>query len=362
MQVNAQLQSKVADIEKIIVEGRNQIIAFQSRIIEFSEELEQTINVYNESHTDIESKYSDLSNRLAGFLEEIPEDRDWLSNESLIIAARQEKAWTKIAPLLRAISESKDATSGEIEVAGDIADKAGARSIALQLYTQATHLDPENVSARIELSRLTATLKSGDEREDALVELKILVRESDHNRLNITKLTNTLLTLRRFHELREFCEQYIQDTPGLSNEIRSQLLRDWAVASSRLGDQSKPLELYSEALDLTPDDENLLVAYALFQREQGYFQEARDLWFALVNIDPTDPRYYIRLAELDETLKLYDSAESWATRGRDVATKQNDVSAVFQTGNIIRRLEFRRTLESHINTDNKPDEQLNTEQ
>src|SRR5258708_5219529 len=155
-------------------------------------------------------------------------DLEWVPPRILVHMAGQSRTWAQASGFLSRIDHG-NATSKDLEIAGDICREHSFYAKAIEFYGEAAEKDPENLGARVELLALSAEFRAA-ERNDALRQLQILVVQSlgntDHGGNVLKRYLNMLDTLGRYKEMADFCEAQLKQ--AAPREIQAYLHRNLA--------------------------------------------------------------------------------------------------------------------------------------
>ncbi|HEX3985540.1 MAG TPA: hypothetical protein VHX13_02930 [Acidobacteriaceae bacterium] len=228
------------------------------------------------------------------------ESAEWNSPEALLRMARQSDDWAKTAGYLARI-DTKTATSGNLESAGDICREQGFLTKAIEFYRQATNKDGENLNARAEFLALSAKAHAS-EREESLRLLQDLVSRTLGDTAAGPGIRNILFTvmteLAREPEMAAFCEAQLLlplPRPGMLA-----LRRHLALLYKSEGKIDDALLHCDAAVRLAGEDADLLVLQSQLLFAARNYEEAYRLALRSLQHDPTLARSYINLATIQE--------------------------------------------------------------
>lgn len=245
---------------------------------------------------------------------------DWNSPEALLAMARQAGEWAKAAGYLARLDPA-NATSKNLEAAGDICRDQGFLAKAIEFYREATAKDPENCTARAEFLAISAKAHAS-EREESLRLLQelISVTLSDPARgPAVQNIYFTVMTdLGRQREVAAFCEaQLLLPLPRTALIALHRYLAGLYKAQSRT---DEAIVHCDAALRLTGDDLDLLVLQSQLLFAAKNYEEAYRVALRALQHDPTTARSYISLATIQEkrmgrpaARELLNKAVQWAS-------------------------------------------------
>lgn len=319
-EVMADLQADIAKLEIISRGQEAKIKLIDSSFLKFEEDIRAKGEAVNQL-------YEEANSMLLSLREAIPDVQEFSARDILGIAQARDENQAKTA-LCKQILEHPDATSAELEGAGDMMREANRYNLAIQLYSAAHRKDPERTTAHVEL----LTLKSEIDYENREESLKaaIEIASKKPNGTLFARVANALINLDRYAELVQFSDTFIQTLGSRSPKLKALALRNRAVSFKEIGDIEQSISAFNEAFSLSPEDENILKPYLGLLEEQGKHDEYLTLARKLIDIDPSDFTYYrIYIAAL---LKqgLYSEANQWIERAGELPKTQLEDSALKQ--------------------------------
>jgi len=315
-----QIQSDAAQAREVldaISMNKDEVISFvdamRSDLMKRSRTVDSTLG-------EIEKKL-----RVLGYLAEVGAEG---SASDFAVLAQEAQNLAEALSYINQVKNDPDATSRSLESAGDAARKKEKFGLAAKLYSDAVAKDTENHSAKIELWCIMAETDAAN-RDSCLGLARELVLERMDSNL-LARLVNTLIDLRRFEELKGYCEDILAKEPDPKSEIYVQGHRDLGAALTNLGQLQEAEDHYKTALVIDPDNENLLKAYVGLLTEKGAYREALSLAVKLVFIDPLDYRYYEQLGHIYNCLEDYDRASHWLNEARGLPCAPGDSTRIGQ--------------------------------
>ncbi len=183
-----------------------------------------------------------------------------------------------------------DATSKDLELAGDMMEKQSRHSLALDLYEAATKKDPERISAFSEYMALRAVIIP-TKRDESLKAVKSRVLEKPV-RTAFSTVANALMEMDRYEELKDFALSVIEKVDDKNPKLKAYALRSVAVSFKEIDEIDKSIEYFERAFQLTPEDPNILKPFLGILKEQGKSDEYIKMAKKLVQADPAEIQYY----------------------------------------------------------------------
>ena len=302
------LQLELQNASKIL----DAITETQERVQRLSREFES--NLAEKSHK-IEETLSQIEDKLALLQVNVPESSEFTARDFVALA----KHATSLGEALSFVNKARndpDATSKDLEVAGDVARRFRRFNLALELYARAFELDSENTSARVENLCLLAEIDQA-RRDTSLEDARTLVVNRMQPGL-LARLSNTLIELDRYSELQLVCEQVIANISEDNADIRTQALRDLAVALRNQSRLPEAETILQRAYESTPDNENLLNAYVSILRERKSYEKARTLAAKLLLLDPLDHSYYVLMGLSYNDFKDHEKAAQFFSKAEEM--------------------------------------------
>lgn len=263
---------------------------------------------------ELNESFQHLQERLAKFELSLPEDEDdaKVPAAQIVHALRRSATWGEAAGLVQTLADDPDATSLDLETAGDRARDFGQFTLALSLYDLSRKKDPDRETVAIEYLTLRAQ-QHYEGREEALRDAMEVVA-ANPSQITLVRLANTLIDLERFELLKELCQEVLSnDAIAGRTELIGLCHRNLGTVYVRLNQKEKAREEFRKAYELDPDDENFLKGYASHVLEAGEFEQALPLYGELVRMDPFDGNYYFSLGLILEKLgRPEDAAQAYS--------------------------------------------------
>ncbi len=259
--------------------------------------------------TAVDERFQHLRDRVAKYELSLPEDAEdaKIPAAQVVHALQNATTWAEAAGQIDTLAEDPDATSRNLEFAGDRAREFGQFTLALQLYDLARHKDPDRETVAIEYLTLKAE-QNYEEREKALEEA-IEVTVADPNEIIMARLANTLIELGRFELLEELCTRLLaSETVASRAEIVGLCHRNLGTAYRELNQPERAREEFRNAYEMDPENENLLKGYANHLLDEGEYEATLPLWAELIHLDPFDSGYYYLLGSTLERLRRPEEA------------------------------------------------------
>lgn len=238
-----------------------------------------------------------------------------------------------VAQVKRLVEDSGDAPeqipSKFIEMAGDWCRERKQFPIALWFYRHSVERDPDRISSRIELNALLAEYVAKD-RDESLQQLRTIALGAEHRGLFFGRIFNVFIETERYRDLAELCSELLaQEWVASHPRIRAVVLRNRALANYQLAFKRTTDEVWTDilkAIELTPDDENVLSTRAHWLVETDDFDAAEAIAVCerLIRLDPDDIKYYLLLSRVyalsgdaENARGILDIAEAKAFNPRD---------------------------------------------
>lgn len=325
--VNARLGSLMGNLQietSKAAQLLNEMKATQKETQDFSQSFQHDLlgraNEINQTFTAVERK-------LAVLQKSVPKEGELkYSAREFAALASHVTSLAEAMDLLGQAQQDTDATSKDMEVAGDVARKFRRFSLALDFYRKATEMDPDNLSAKTELLALLAETDA-KKRGEYLAQLTETVLRSMQPKIQM-RVANTLLELDRYDDLAGMCESIIEAEGDKSSPLLAQAHRDLAVCHRQKRNFTQAEEHFKTALSITPDDENLIKAFIGLLRDTKEHDQALALAKKLVTLDALDWHYHVILAREHVDLEQYDTAIHWFDRALPLVPSAAEQQAV----------------------------------
>lgn len=300
--VQAELGNLIGDILRRTEEAHQQLSALGALQVELTEQKRSldvqfaSVKEESEKHlTDIRSIASDVL-RLAP----TRGDLDWIAPEALLRLAAQAPDWPTAAGYLTRI-DRENATSRDLEGAGDICRDRAVYVKALEFYKEASDKDPDNHAARTQLLALTAEMRPA-ERVESLRALQELLAQNlaspVHGAKMLTRYCGAIMDLGRHKELIEFGEAQLK--LPLPRYAQLGLHRHLAICLQKLGRSEEALAHCEAALKICADDTEVLSLYGHLLLSARKYEEAYRAAIRVLQRNPASARNYIVLARIQE--------------------------------------------------------------
>ncbi|HTV81437.1 MAG TPA: hypothetical protein VME18_02210 [Acidobacteriaceae bacterium] len=253
-------------------------------------------------------------------------DLEWVATETLLGQAAKAVDWPEAAGYL-ARMDHENATSKDLEHAGDICRDRASFVKALAFYDEAAKKDPENLSARVESLALSAKMHPGD-RNKLLTELQSLAVQNVGDPADgvkvLTRFFGALKDLGRYREMADFCEAQLR-LPA-ARAVEAALHRNLAVCYEEMGRHDDALAQCSAALKVVSDDSGTLALYGRLLFCAREYDDAYRVAIRGIQTDPASAAAYMFLADVQEkrvgrsaAREILKTALKWAN-SRDQVT------------------------------------------
>ncbi|BAO45618.1 tetratricopeptide repeat protein [Thiolapillus brandeum] len=294
------IQSEVSRIEVLGQEQEPKIKKIEENYLSFLKDVE-------EKSAQVESLYQEANQKLTALKEAIPNVDEYSAHDILAIAESKESSQVK-AELCTRILKHPDATSKDLELAGDMMEKQSRHSLALDLYEAATKKDPERINAFSEYMALRAVIMP-EKRDESLKAVKSRILEKPV-RNSFSTVANALMEMDRYEELKDFALAVIDKVADKDPKLKAYALRSVAVSYKNIGEIDKSIEYFEKAFQLTPEDPNILKPFLGILEEQGRQDEYIEMAKKLIQADPAEVQYYrIYISALIDAEKYAEALE-----------------------------------------------------
>ena len=313
-EIMSSIQTEISRLEIVSQEQKSKLTQVNEKFDHFTVEIEQKTSTINQL-------YQDAQEKLITLREAIPNVDEYSAFDLLGMAQGHDNPQTK-AELCNRILGHEDATSKELEVAGEMMRNSKRYTLAMSLYKKAYKKDPERRGAHVELLSLTAELDH-EHRNKSLNNAKELVIEYP-TKNGFARVSNALIELDRYHELVEFSNAFISSLGNKNPALKALALRNKGVSKRELGEIEESIEAFKDAFEINPEDENTLKPYLGLLEEQGKNTEFLEISRKLIDIDPSDINYYrIYISALIKRGK-YKEAGIWLSKTENLRKTQMD--------------------------------------
>ncbi|MCS5692846.1 tetratricopeptide repeat protein [Cyanobium sp. FGCU-6] len=207
------------------------------------------------------------------------------------------------------ILEDPDASGKDLERAGDSMRRRMRYPLAIRLYERSVEIDPQRLSARIELLALQAELRPG-ERDVLLREAMQLVIDQP-DRVVFARVANALIELSKYELLNEFCTRCLELLSIGNPGTKALVLRNKGIALREVGLISEALEALREAFAIRPTEENVFQPYLNILEENIMHDEYSQVASKLLSIDPLRTRHYLLYAKALILQKAFAEAQRY---------------------------------------------------
>ena len=318
--INARLGSLIGQIQGESAKAKE----LSDQMAMKATQVERVSDALMQAYAEKEGSFRELEERIQFLQNSLPRtaEQSKVPAKALIAAAQRAQTWQAAAGLIEKVRDDADATSKDLEFAGDRARDFRQYSLALDLYEIACRKDPENLSARVEHLCLAAE-SNYKGRDNSLQQAKELV-VSSLNEMYFTRVCNTLVTLGRYTQLGDMCESVLAHAAERGvRPILAPCHRNLAVALKEGNDFEGAERHLRIALQASPHDENIVKAYFSLLRDQEKHEEALREAVRLVDLDPTDGFYHYITGSLLARLHRYEEAAEWLQSANDLATEDS---------------------------------------
>lgn len=314
--IDATLGSNVAEMKQQALQAKEAMESLSEYRDEMVGNAKEAMSRIKQLEKDIAEKAEIAEQKYAQISNTISASEALSARDKIQIAKFQANPGTALS-LLREILEDSDATSQDLELAGDRARLMGKLELAMDLYLASTAKDPENASARIEYLVLTAKLKPS-ERDKALKEAMDLVVDT-MGRSGLVTTANTLISLKRWEDQRDLCRRVLECGHEPQSDVYVQANRDLAVAHEKLGELDQAEKYFKRAFEGNPSNENVVKGYAVFLANRHDYRRALELAKRLPLLDPVDVDHYLLVGDYYVHLENDDKAIEWFKMAGEVA-------------------------------------------
>jgi len=322
--VQEELGKLVGDILRRSEEAREQLAALSHLHAGLHEQKRNLETQFISAKEQIETLLSEVHGACGEVLKLTPtrSDLEWIAPGALLRLAVQAPDWPTAAGCLTRI-DRENATSRDLEGAGDICRDRAVYGKALEFYQEAATRDAENHSARAQLLALTAEIRPS-ERAQSLQALEALLAQDLSSPLYGAKMlaryAGVMMDYGRHKELVEFGDaQLKQPLPRFAQIC---LHRHVAVALQKLGRTEEAVAHCETALKISADDSEVLSLYGNLLLSTKKYEEAYRIAIRVLQRNPASARNYLTLARIQErrigrpaARDLLKRALQWADAG-----------------------------------------------
>ncbi len=300
--VQEQLGKLVGDILRRSEEAREQLAALAHLHLTLHEQKKSLEAQFSAAKEQIEKLVGEVRTVSGELLKLAPtrSDLEWIAPEALLRLAVQAPDWPTAAGCLARI-ERENATSRDLEGAGDICRDRAVYGKALEFYQEAATRDPENHSARAQLLALTAAIRPS-ERASSLQALEDLLTQNLGNPLHgakiLTRYCGIMMDLGRHKELIEFGD--LQLKQPLPRSAQTSLHRHLAIALQKLSRTDEAIAHCETALKISADDTDVLSLYGNLLLSVKKYEDAYRIAIRVLQRNPASARNYLTLARIQE--------------------------------------------------------------
>ncbi len=313
-EIMSNIQTEISRLEIISKDQETKLIQVNEKYDIFSNEIEDKTNKINRIYQDAQEKLQTLR-------EAIPNVDEYSARDLLGMAQGYDSPQTK-AELCSRILNHEDATSKELELAGDMMRKSHRYTLAMKLYESAYNKDPERIGAHIELLSLKSEIQHEGRDHSLSIAKSLVIKKPSES--GFSRVSNALIDLERYEELNEFSENLILSIDDKKPKLKVLALRNKGVSKREIGDIEGSIQAFQQAFAINPKDENILKPYLGILEEQGKDNEYLELSKKLIDIDPSDINYYrIYISALIKREK-YSEASIWLNRTNDLRKSKMD--------------------------------------
>lgn len=324
--VDAKLGATLSKVQSMTVNLEAQEAAANATFDEVKGRSEQILNGLGAKEAEINSIFESVKSTISQFSKIVP-SIEGLSAPEIFHALRNESDNAQQAAFAERLRDHPDASSSELERAGDRVRGIGRRALALELYSKSIEIDPENISAAMEYYCLKAEVVFA-ERDSALKKAKELAFKNLNRHLFI-RITDAFIEVSRYRQLVDFCEEFLEIAEESETELRLLAYRNIAVGYKDLRDFRNSEKAYEKAFEIDPNDENTLKVYAGFLEQMKEFEAREKVVKKLIDTDPSDVSYYIMQLRGYMTQREFSKAESVLKIAKAVLTADDEQNRYF---------------------------------
>lgn len=344
--VRQELGKMVGDILRRSEEAREQLTALAQLHCTLHEQERSLEAQFASAKEQIEKMLVDVHATSNEVLKLAPtrSDLEWIAPEALLRLAVQAPDWPTAAGCLARI-DRENATSRDLEGAGDICRDRAVYGKALEFYEEAANRDSENHSARAQLLALTAEIRP-TQRAESLQALAELLAGQLNNPLYGVKMlarySSMMMDLGRHRELIEFGEAQLKQP--LPRPVQTSLRRQVAVALKKVGRTDEAVSHCEAALKIAADDTEVLSLYGNLLLCSRKYEEAYRVAIRVLQRNPASARNYLMLARIQErrigrpaAQELLKRALQWADAGErfEIEDYQSKLEALDEFSQIL---------------------------
>jgi len=317
-EIMTNIQSEASRVELLSSEQAKKLSTVEDRFTTFLGNVE-------EKTERIDRLYIEANEKLTNLKEAIPNVDEYSATDILVIANSKGSSQAK-AELCSKILLHNDATSRDLELAGDLMKDNNRYSLALKLYEAAVEKDPERIGAFAEYMSLRAIIDAKS-RDESLKLAESRVVGQPHRNAYST-VANALMSLERYEELRKFSLEFISELNDRDLTAKALALRCIAISYKDLGDIEQATVYFNQAFQIAPEDPNVMKPYLGILEEQGRNEEYLATTQKMVEADPTEIQYWRLLINALIKNNNFEEALEKLRIARQLPMSQSDSAAL----------------------------------
>ena len=291
-----------AQLDSMLTSARRQSEEMAEKFDGFVQDIESRTKEVTQLH-------KNATEQLSRLRQQIPDVEEYSAEEVFIEALNHDSPQAKAALCSRLLVHP-DSTSKVMESAGDLMRKTKRNSLAMDLYKAAAERDPDNLTAQVELLALQIE-DDYSKRESAIEDALQLIKKHPKPGF-LARIFNAIIHVQRYDLLLHFVDEvFAVKDQFRTKEANALLYRNRGVALLELGRTEESTAAYEKALEISPDDENVLKAFLRVLEDRGDEVEYLRICDRLIELDPSDVRYRItkvrKLSDLRKWKEAHDA-------------------------------------------------------
>jgi len=293
-EIRSSMEAQIAEISLSSGVQQKRLDEIDSLYTQFTNDLNSKesslTQIYETTTRQLNSIQSDL-----GVMMNVVKDIDQFSVADLVGQAEETDNSRMAVFYCNRVLEAPEASGKDLERAGDIMRYRKRYLLAIHLYEKSVAIDPQRLSARIELLALQAEQQAGE--RDALLReaMRLVIDRPD--RIVFGRVANALIELSKYELLHEFCSDCLGLFSVGNPDTKAFILRNKGVALKEIGLISEALEALREAFAIRPLEENIFRPYLNILEENILHEEYNLVTSKLLSIDPLKAKYYLLYAK-----------------------------------------------------------------
>lgn len=305
--VNGAIGQKLIEIQNLTDSAQG---ALDDSIAAAKSSAEEVGELVEGTKADIQ-RLESLLERASGILPEPDSEEDSLIPSALLLKLRNStQGSAEQIGLARGMISNENATSRELELAGDAMKDAGSLNIASQLYEASIRKKEDNENATISKVFVDAQLgkiATGD----ASAKASEIILNRQTTPFQLREALNILTSLNAYDAMLEATTTAL-DMGTVAEQLRPILFRSRAVALDELNaPRAEIIEAFEAALEGSVSDidySNAARPYGSYLARVGEWELAREVVTTALDRDPSEAQLLIQLANIVKRDGAYERA------------------------------------------------------